>query len=377
MPDLHIHTLSFRGGLHIGTRGVNLEEGGVHLPSDTLFAAVLDAWRRSGGDVDAFAMPFACDPPDPPFLLTSAFPFAGDVRFYPMPVDLARVLSGEKLEGAGKVAKRIRYLSEGLLRRALGGAMLDAELFPADPDQEPTTGLALQGGAFWLLREEADGLPPGLHPSKGKLRALRFLDVTAMDKTPRVTVDRISSASTIYHAGRVSFAEGCGLWFGVAWRDRARCIGVGGPAFPEALGAALHMLAEDGIGGERAAGYGAFDLKRLEEPTSLPDPTPGVPAWLLSRYCPRADELPGALSAEGAAYRLTAVAGWMHSPDGASQRRKRVYLADEGSLVCPAAYPGGRLADVRPTYASGAGQAPHPVYRYGLALAAGWRESHG
>jgi CRISPR-associated protein Csm4 len=373
MPVLQPYHLAFRGGLHIGTRGVSLEEAGAHLPSDTLFAALLDAWRRTGGDVAAFAAPFVTDAPDPPFLLTSAFPSAGGVRFYPMPVDLPRLFSAGALRSQGKTLKRIRYISEGLLLKALGGERLDDDLFPFDEREEPSTGIALEGGAFWLSASEAGLLPAALQGSPGKRRALRYLRVTARDQTPRVTVDRVSSASTIYHAGRLTFAPGCGLWFGVAWPGSLVREEAGVPDYAEAFRRALAMLAEEGLGGERTSGYGAFTFDARTPAVTLPDPAPGQPALLLSRYHPRAGELPGALAAAGAAYRLTAVAGWLRSPDKAAQRRKRLYLVGEGSLVCPPAYPAGDVADVRPTYQNPAGDVPHPVYRYGLALAAGWR----
>jgi len=51
MTTLIPYSLAFRGGLHVGTRGVNLEESGAVLPADTLFAALLHAWRRAGRDV--------------------------------------------------------------------------------------------------------------------------------------------------------------------------------------------------------------------------------------------------------------------------------------------------------------------------------------
>lgn len=40
--------------------------------------------------------------------------------------------------------KRIRYLSEHLLRLALSGQRLDEWLFPEDEYKEPATGVALQ-----------------------------------------------------------------------------------------------------------------------------------------------------------------------------------------------------------------------------------------
>lgn len=366
MPQLIPYQLAFHGGLHLGTRGVNLEEASPFLPADTLFAALLDVWRRAGGDVADLAAPFTAALPDPPFLLTSAFPYAGEVRFYPLPLNLTALFSTEILRRRSKDIKRIRYLSEALLRKALQGERLDADLFPADEHAQPQRGLALQDGSLWLTVEEAAHLPNGLRPESGRWRALRYLHLWNMERVPRVTVSRITSASTIFHAGRVSFAAGCGLWFGLTWRDPERQVGAGPLTFRQAFQQALALLQHEGLGGERTAGYGAFTFEEGEAFT-LPDPLPGGPALLLSRYHPRQEELPQALVAEGTAYDLVSVAGWLRSPDGRAQRRKRLILVAEGSLVRPPAFPAGDVTDVRPEY-DGAPGLPHPVYRYGLAF---------
>lgn len=367
------YQLTFASGLHLGTRGVNLEEHGVHLPSDTLFAALLDAWRRLGGDPQAFARPFVEGAP--PFLLSSAFPFAGGVRFFPMPADVGRVLSPQTLRARGKDAKGIHYLSEALWRRALSGQLLDDQLFPADELEDPTTGVALQGGALWLSKAEVPQLPDSLRranrSAERQLFALRRVSVWASQRVPRVTVDRIASSSTIFHAGRTTFAAGCGLWFAVQWRDPQAKVLDSGPLYQEALRLALQVLEHDGLGGERSSGYGAFAAHQGSD-LDLPDPLPGRPAWLLSRYHPKPTEALATV-ANGAAYRLISVAGWLRTPDGPAQRRKRLILLAEGSIVPLPAYPAGDVSDVRPTYANPAGDTPHPVYRYGLALAAGIR----
>ncbi|MBC7325803.1 MAG: hypothetical protein H5T99_10905, partial [Moorella sp. (in: Bacteria)] len=113
--------------------------------------------------------------------------------------------------------KRIRYFSEGLMRKAQAGEPLDAYLFPADEEAEPEQGVALQGGALWLLKEEVGLLPKALHQDR-PLRALRHVNVWREQRVPRVTVDRVSQGAVIYHSARVVFAQECGLWFGVAWR---------------------------------------------------------------------------------------------------------------------------------------------------------------
>lgn len=377
MPELAPYHLTFRGGLHVGRGAESLEESELSIPSDTLFAAVVDAWRHLGGDAQEFARPFVGEVPDPPFLISSAFPFAGKVRFYPMPVDRRALFSPGTFDEHAKMLKRIRYFSEGLLRKAQEGKLLDHDLFPADENTDPTTGVALQGGSLWLLTTEADDLPEALRLKKENgranprpLRALRHLNVWDQRLAPRVSVDRISSASNVFHAARVTFAEGCGLWFAVHWRKPEQTFSPG-VTFRQAFTSALSALQENGLGGERSTGYGAFHF-RDGSPLSLPEAEPGAPALLLSRYHPRQDELPEVLTHPKAAYSLVAVGGWLRTPDGPAQRRKRLWMVAEGSTVCPRSFPPGDVVDVRPTYQSLASDVPHPVYRLGLALATAW-----
>lgn len=361
MAELTVYRLTFHSGFHLGARGVNLEESAEHIPSDTLFAALVDAALRLSGDGETFAEPF--EDRDPPFLITSAFPFAGDVRFFPMPVPLDRWFGPETLRKRSKDLKKVRFVSEGLFQRMLDGEPMDDWLFPKDGGPDPVRGVALQGGAFWLTAEETRGLPEKMRVPPDRLRALHRHRVFVSEPVPRVTLDRITSASNIFHAGRVSFASGCGLWFGVHWRQS-------GDALQALFRQALAVLADDGLGGERAVGYGGF--RWTEEPMglALPEPADGSLMWLLSRYHPHTDELPAALT-DSPGYALTAVAGWLRTWEGAAQRRQRLWLVAEGSLV-RAVGPGpwGDLTDVRPRYRNPQGDLPHPVWRYGFALGA-------
>lgn len=373
MPTLTVYPLSFAGGLHIGGQGGKLGESGVTLPADTLFAALVDAHRRSGGDPQTLAAPFVADPRDPPFLLTSAFPYAGGVRFYPMPVDLTHLLSLTTLRARAKALRRVRYLSEGLLRLALTGTPLDGWLFPEDEYAEPQMGAGLQGGQFWLKVDEIGSLPIEMQRKEGRRHALRTLPVATTARVPRVTVDRLSHSSTIYHAGRTTFAAGCGLWFGVHWRDRARRIEGNPLTYAEAVGQALAVLADDGLGGERTAGYGAFRLGETTDVT-LPDPAADGVALLLSRYHPAsARELAGVRDPQSA-YHLVKVGGWLRSYDHVAVRRRRLTLIGEGSLVPLPGPVAGDVVDVRPRYPQAESPFPHPVYRYGLALGVGRQE---
>lgn len=380
MPQLTPYHLVFHSGVHLGRRGINLEERSLTIPSDTLYAALINAWGKAGGDIAEFTAPF--EQGDPPFTLTSTFPFAGEVRFYPLPVDLSRLFSAATLRADDKRLKKIAFFSTGLLHKALAGEVLDPYLFPNEADPSAVTGksqqhegCALQGGSLWLLADEVPQLPQALRQFKSRgtwkdrpLHTLYYQRVYLDQVVPRVAVDRISATANIFHAGRVVFADGCGLWLGVHWRRATHPLD--GVACSQAFQQVLAILSDDGLGGERTYGYGAFTWQ--EEPAfELPDPQPGEPGLLLSRYHPAEGELPGTLSHPEAAYTLAAVGGWLESPHGAAQRRKRIHLLQPGSLVCPPVNTIGDLVDVRPTYQNPAGDLPHPVWRVGIGLVVG------
>jgi CRISPR-associated protein Csm4 len=375
MPTITPYHLSFRSGLHLGSRGLDLDEARATIPADTLFSALVSAWVQTGRDADALVRPFVGEEPDPPFLLSSAFPFAGSVRFYPAPMDLGARFVTDEAHSRRKSIKRIAWISEALLSSYLAGETLDAALFPESPYTEPTgqQGVALQGGALWLTRQEADSLPDAMRKGirqEGELRlhALRQHNVWQVERVPRVTVNRVSDASNIYHVGRTTFAQGCGLWFGVQWLQPGQ--NVDKMTYEQTFALLMAHLADSGLGGERSYGYGAFTLTVAED-VIWPDVQKDAAALLLSRYHPRQDELPGVLQG---AYRLESVAGWLGSPAGADQRRKRLHLLAEGSLITWPDTPAGDVTDVRPTYENPAGNVPHPVWRYGLALAVRLKE---
>ena len=73
-------------GFHFGTHGMAQERSSVIYHSDSLFSAlILTLSTFSVGDgVEKMMADFHNG--RPPFLLTSAFPFAGQVRFYPLPL---------------------------------------------------------------------------------------------------------------------------------------------------------------------------------------------------------------------------------------------------------------------------------------------------
>ncbi len=356
--------LAFKGAVHLGERGLEQEASRHTLPSDTLYAALVSASAPAGPPPEAWERDFAAG--DAPLLLGSAFPYAGNVRFYPLPiVDLATLgLSAND----PKRLKHIAFISEAIWRRILRGEPL-APLFDEGKGGE---GAFLQGGALWLTRQEVAALPEALQrvsgPSGGKhpraVEALRHMEVYRVWRAPRVTVDRLQCGTAIFYTGRVSFAQGCGLWFPVAWR-RPEAPADAGLTWRRAFERALTLLGDQGLGGDRAAGLGGFTWAVGGE-AEWPEPTPGAPVALLSRYHPRPEEVPAAFQGGAVRYRLGWVAGYLQSVGQAAQRRRGVRFVEEGSVLIALAQPMGDLVDARPRYEQA--EFPHPVWRYGLAL---------
>ncbi len=375
MPELTLYHLNFKGKLHLGRRGIGQEETGSHLPADTLFAALIVTQVEAGLDPKRLPLAFPRRLSDEslveapaPFLLTSAFPVAGEIRFYPPPPLSHLNISDEIKERRLKELKRIKYISEKLFERVITGENLDAWLPPEDDTEPATQGLYLQGKSLWLTTEEINGLPAAMQKANKRQRpveAFRYLKVWHAEKVPRVTVDRLRNASNIFHTGRLGFSSGCGLWFGVTWQDKS---------WQPEIAQLLDLMADGGMGGERAVGYGHFTWQN-KEVRQWPAPKDGDLFITLSRYHPHTPEALNALNDNQVAYELVSVGGWLGSMQTSAQRRRRLWMIAEGSVL-RAVGPGpwGNITDVKPIYQKphflpppGSDEFPHEVWRYGLA----------
>lgn len=352
MPELTLYHIEPKGAFHLGQRGIGQEETAVTIGADRLFAALILSWVELGHNPDEVVQAFPrtqngkTTTATPPFLLTSAFPRVGAVRFYPAQLTLlARSLTDENTRAHIKELKRIQFVSEAIFRRAVQGESLD-DWLPPQKDGETGPGVYWQNKALWLTAAEAKQAPPDNL-------------VWKTDKVPRVTVDRMRNASNIFQTGRVVFNVDCGLWFGIAWLQ---------PDLQPAVMNIFQILGDAGLGGERAVGYGQFTLSATDKTESWADPAPDGAFVTLSRYHPCKDELPNALRGEATGYKLTPVSGWLQASGTAAQRRRRIHMIAEGSIVQAVEKSHmGDIVDVRPHYANDAEPFAHPVWRYGLA----------
>jgi CRISPR-associated protein Csm4 len=335
----HIEGSSF----HFGRRGLGQEESGLTFPSDSLFAALVArlALLMDSEELTQFCAPFAEG--EPPFLLTTVYPRAGGVLFFPPPF-----LESEARQEDGprpKDMKKVDFVSEGVFRKLIAGTSL-AEMWEE--------ALKYQDQSVLLLEEEREQLPRALQIQKKPL----FWDIV---QRTRVTIQRGSSASGIYHTGQTVFNAGCGLWFGVKWVQEEDEI-------QRLLRLGLNDLGIAGLGGERSSGFGVCRFSK-QGALSFPEPEEGY--WIsLSRYLPDPDEMAGLMAAR-ASYRLDTIGGWVANLNGPAQRRRQVTFVREGSVVGPVeAGAPGQMVDVQPVY-DGQKHLGHPVWRNGYAVPVG------
>lgn len=339
---------------HFGERGLGQEETRVVWPSDSLFSALIArlSLLRGAAAVEQWMKPFLDG--SPPFLLSSLYPYAGEVRFFPTPMGALRP-DGQSLPGSlrPKNLKKVQFVSQGLYSRLTQGASLAS--------QYPNV-VELHHGGVWLHKDEVKDLPNGLRSDKQA-------SIWEIEKRPRVSVGRDRSSSQLFHVGAIHFAPHCGLWFGVQWLMTDSVI-------QNLFKLLLEDLGDAGLGAERSTGYGKAMFEKSDM-LELPDPHPGGMWTTLSRYLPRPEET-SALQYEKAAYRIETLSGWLDSPQKSGQRRRSLNLLAEGATLGPipdALGPYGMIEEVHPIYLiDEKHQNPvgHAVYRSGLALAVGY-----
>ena len=201
------------------------------------------------------------------------------------------------------------------------------------------------------------------------------LTIWTTQTRPRVTIGSRNSGSEIWHVQTVQFNTECGLWFAARFDSNET---------QHKIETLLRVLGDTGIGGERNAGYGAFDFETAS--IEVPDAQNSNQFMTLSPICPQsADELEHLLkggvaytltpsSAEKqvsssasrarVAYTLTPSSGWVSTP-GSVTRRKQINMFAEGSVLHTSDTQIGRLVDLRPD------NSEQPVYRYGYAWQVG------
>ena len=324
MEDYTVYRLRFKTQLHLGrptgaaqTGSLGLEKTETYISADTLFSAICQTWTTfyDAADLTDFLKPYTEENGTLPFTLTSAFPYADDVYFFPKPMIYKSTL---------KKSKRVQFVSRSLFENIITGN-------PPEFDEDNL----VNSENVWISPDE-----------KAQLKSYEIWKTTTR---PRVTIGAQNAGSEIWHVQTVQFNTDYGLWFGAKFdSDETK----------HKIETLLHVLGDNGIGGERNAGYGQFefDTTTLE----IPNAKDRDQFMTLSPICPKSTDQLDLLLKGNVAYALTPSSGWVSAP-GTVARRKQINMFAEGSVLNSSDEPVGRLVDLRPDGFT------HPVYRYGYA----------
>ena len=336
MATYTVYRLTFRKQLHLGRStgaaqegSLGLEKTACYIPADVLFSAICEMWRQfyDAESLTDFLKEYTQEAAELPFMLTSAFPFAGDVYFFPKPLTFTHL---------SKESKSVAFVSQTHFENIISGT-------PLKFDKNDL----ITGGKIWISRQEKARLKT---KNKDEMR------VWETATRPRVTIGGQSAGSEIWHVESVTFNTDCGLWFIVRFDSETT---------QQKIETLLRVLGDSGIGGERNAGYGVFEITQKRVDFEMSTPAAGDAFVTLSPICPKSpNQLEHLLSGDNIAYDLHTSTGWVNRAGNAASR-KAVNRFVEGSVLHTNEPQIGCFVDLTPD------DWAHPVYRYGYAWQVG------
>lgn len=192
--------LRFTAPLHIAAHGVGFERVGWIIHSDTLYSAILTTWSAIAPDeVEQLVQ---AEPP--PFLLSSAFPYQGKAEFYPKPLAPPLEVALEHRKALAKV----QFVETAVFQKIVKGE-------PVPFSSNSTK----QGGRFWIgpaspSQNQAPEAAAKENKSKSKRKPPAPDDPIIYEtEVPRVAIDRVTNAGTLYFVSELRFGEDAGLFF--------------------------------------------------------------------------------------------------------------------------------------------------------------------
>ncbi|MHA1609126.1 MAG: type III-A CRISPR-associated RAMP protein Csm4 [Candidatus Njordarchaeales archaeon] len=311
--------MRFKTPFRVGQRGTTLEETDKIIRSDTLFSALIWSAYYLGGlkKANEILEKFLQNK----IRISSSFPFIEKKNrlelFFPK-----LILPLRKIVESVSEIKRVKR----------------AELLPKELFEKIINGEKLN-------EKDIDGLEKKLDELS------RFVKIIAR---PRVTLDRVDASSMLYHAFGMYY--GCsedgasGLYFMLECEEEL---------FDE-IQSLLNLLRDQGIGGERTYGWGAFEYTIREIIINVPDEASAYAS--LSLVSPNKEEWERIAGGESNYYSLIIRGGWTIDPQTFKPlRKKSLIMLSEGSVFSFRIE--GSIQDVTPE-----GFTSHKVYKYGRAF---------
>ena len=284
------------------------EEPAGIIHSDTLFSSIINEWVKMYPNRSIDDMVLSLNSGKPFFKISSAFPFFYSDYYLPTPIGTDE-LYREKL-------KDVTFL-------------------------ELHDFLELAEGNHEKIRKKTFG---------------KKYDFIIPFTAPRVSIDRITTASNPYYISGWSMKEGGGLYFLVDLKNKS---------VEDELLFCIKMLGETGIGADKSAGFGTFkseiiQIDNVSEWVELFKERRGgsTAYYSLCLCCPADNEE----AKEALSYHILSRKGWIYSTSTPKQiKRRECRMFAEGSLFKRPIK--GKIADVTPSDFT-----DHKIYRYGLRM---------
>lgn len=318
--DYLIYKIKPKTPFHIGIKEGSLEKIMNYIHSDTIFGGICNAYRLIYGKDSLEKMLEKFKNQNPPFLISSAFPYFDEILFFPIP----KMIDFFKFGVEDKKYKKIEFVSDGILQS------ISQNCF----SEQLKSGNIVQGKI--LVTEE-------------EMEKIGDTKIWNEKEIPRVVIDRKTNASNIYYFGEIEYCDKCGLYFLIKILDNS---------VESKLKAAIRLLGDEGIGGDRSYGRGLFELESKEPKKFVWDVNEGF-FINLSLYVPADDEVE---MIKNGYYDFISKSGWVYSPDKRGERKRFVRMIREGSTFKGNKEFYGELIDVSVSNEF------HPVYKYGYGM---------
>ena len=315
--------LRFKGPIHLGEVGVGLENISTFIAhSDTLWAAIVSTWSRLYGNPDEL-LPDS-ESWNPPFLISSAWPFVEDTFYFPRPFSQLPV--------------RLNTIEYSYLKKLKKTTLLDQKTFEKWISGET------------IAKDTIEELICRIENLKKHVKS---------SEKPQVFLGPFSTGSRLYYLGLTYFRDNSGLFFLVDFKNES---------LRDKFFSVLNLLADEGLGGKRTYGLGLFSYSVEKISIATPDESN---KWItLSRISPE-EALLDRDVLSNSSYSLYHLKGWSLSPHSKTVAlRKPIRLFSEGSIF--PVKPTGKVVDITPF--EDEWDADHRVFRHGLAFTLPYRE---
>ena len=315
----------FNQPLHISNARADYGISERIIHSDTLYAAIMQSWAILGKSE------WINEKPD--FTLSSLFPFttnkATKVHFFAKPFFQANTEKTQERSEDAKKFKKIKYVDAFHFERYLNKQIISS----------------------------------GTDSVKGSYQTNEAIDKDFLtsDIQPRIKRPRNEQEDSVpFYTERLFFKEGSGMFCFVQYDDELA---------KKRVKVALELLADNGIGTDRAVGNGRFKLDFGQISLELADNTEF--AMNMSLFCPESKiDLQEMLSDSNARYDMIKRGGWISEPHN-TYRKRSVYMFREGSLFRipnKNAFSKGNTINLQPDNSILPQKIENPIWRVGKAL---------